>query len=137
MALSICSSIDKISFIFFLINEVKGMLDSAELWLFVSVASMLKRNLGFRCLMNDDDGKPYRYGDSLFFFFTRDSVSAVTHGEDVTLHFIHFKIIRTLRKWDEIINVTLDVPECACSSDVEVLWQKQRSGKGLRLLQAQ
>lgn len=73
----------------------------------------------------------------LFFFFTRDSVSAVTHGEDVTLHFIHFKIIRTLRKWDEIINVTLDVPECACSSDVEVLWQKQRSGKGLRLLQAQ
>lgn len=71
------------------------------------------------------------------FFFTRDSVSAVTHGEDVTLHFIHFKIIRTLRKWDEIINVTLDVPECACSSDVEVLWQKQRSGKGLRLLQAQ
>lgn len=128
MALSICSSIDKISFIYFLINEVKGMLDSAELWLFVSVA--------FRCLMNDDDGKSYRYGDSLF-FFTRDSVSAVTHGEDVTLHFIHFKIIRTLRKWDEIINVTLDVPECACSSDVEVLWQKQRSGKGLRLLQAQ
>lgn len=42
MVLNICSSIDKISF--FLINEVKGMLDSAP---FVSMATVLKRNLGF------------------------------------------------------------------------------------------
>lgn len=45
------------------------------------------------------------------FFLYQVSVSAVTHGEDVTLHFIHFKILRTLRKWDEIINVTLVTPE--------------------------